>query len=381
MDFNKYFDKDEYPELNRQFFLPLRESGDISADPSGWTDTHSNVDIYSPFKQEIQNYYSDFYSQLNPLKNKLLPLFSEWDDISLLPENITLCHSATVGSAITLAFLKAKGIKNVILETPNYFATYYQAEILGLNIVRIPTYHEQGYWLNISKEIIKCYSPCAIFLTQPRTALGINQETTDLLKLSAMLNPNDFIIIDEATEQMFPSKLYDFNFNNFENVIKIRSVFKGMGVNGVRIAYIIHHTRHRALIAEEMEVMQGALDIHSLKMAIEIAADIPRFKQLLYIANSQVIDLRKKAQNHIIGSNCHLSQITNGYIGSVAVRLSGENEKREFVEYCARKKMPIIIGSSMGFPKHNELEFVRLNYFNRERHILDGLDIMTSFGQ
>jgi histidinol-phosphate/aromatic aminotransferase/cobyric acid decarboxylase-like protein len=379
MSFDKFFDEDSYPELNQKFFLPLRESGNMSADPSGWTDTSSNVGEYPLFTPEIQKYYSDFYSQLNPIKNRIIPLFSLWDNIELMPENITLCHSATVGTSIALAFLISKGVKNIIFETPYYFATYYQAETFGLNIIRIPTFQENGYQLNISEELIENNKPCAVFLTQPRTALGINQDPSYLLKLSERLGNKSYIIVDEATEQLFPSVLSDFNFKKYENVIKIRSVFKGMGVNGVRIAYLLHHEKHRKHMAEEMEVMQGALDINSIKVAVELSADVSRFKHLLSVANSQVVNLKKKAQNRIAGSNCILSNIVNGYIGSVAIRLSSENKRMSFIKYCADKRMPIIIGSSMGFAKHKNVEFVRLNYFNREHHILKGLEIIADF--
>jgi aspartate/methionine/tyrosine aminotransferase len=379
MEFDYCFADDDYPDLNKRFFLPIRESGNMSADPSGWTDTHSNVEEYPLFTLDVQKYYSDFYSQLNPIKNKLLPLFSEWDNIPLAPENITLCHSATVGSAISLAFLISKGIKNIIFETPNYFATYYQAVTFGLNIIRIPSYQTEDYQINISEDILKKYSPYAIFLTQPRTALGINQDSNRLQNLSEIISDKDFIIIDEATEQIFPSTLSTFNFQKCKNVIKIRSVFKGMGVNGLRLAYIIHHDTYRSQIAEEMEVMQGALDINGLKIAIEVASDITRFQHLLSIANSQVVELRKKAQLRVLNSNCELSKIVNGYIGSVAIKLTAEKKRSDFIKYCAGMRMPIIIGSSMGFAKHNDLEFVRLNYFNREHHILKGLEIMTAF--
>ena len=128
-----------------------------------------------------------------------------------------------------------------------------------------------------------------------------------------------------------------------------------------------------------MEVMQGALDINSLKLGIEMTSDIARFRKLLAVANLQIIELRNKAQKYVIGSNCKLSNIINGYIGSVAVKLQGENEKDKFIEYCAKMKMPVIIGSSMGFARHDSMEFIRLNYFNREHHILRGLEILASF--
>jgi histidinol-phosphate/aromatic aminotransferase/cobyric acid decarboxylase-like protein len=374
-----FFDKDDYTELNKKFFLPLRESGDMTADPSGWMDTYSNVGEYEPFTEEVQRYYSDFYNQLNPIKNRLLPLFSSWDAISLSAENITLCHSVTVGSAIILAFLISKGIKTIILETPCYFATYYQAETFGFNIIKIPTFHNENYQLTISADFIIKNSPCAVFLTQPRTALGINQNDLLLKKISEGLGKNSYLIIDEATEQYFPSKLCDFNFTNYENVFKIRSVFKGMGVNGIRLAYIIHHENYRNNIADQMETMQGALDVHSLKLASDIAQDIGRFKHLLTVANNQVTTLYKKAVSRVAASNCFLSPISNGYIGSVAVKLSHENRRAAFIEYCASNRMPLIIGASMGFARHSNMEFVRLNYFNREHNILKGLDIMASF--
>jgi aspartate/methionine/tyrosine aminotransferase len=379
MEFDKYFDKDEYPELNKRLFLPLRESGDMSADPSGWIDTHSNVSEDERFPPEIQKYYSDFYSQLNPIKKDILPLLSKWDNIQLVPENFTLCHSATVGSAISLAFLISKGVKNIILETPCYFATFYQAETFGLNIIRVPTFLDENFKLNISPELISKYSPCAIFLTQPRTALGTNQDIDELKKLSDTLSKNDFIIIDEATEQLFPSTLNKFNFLYNKNVIKIRSMFKGLGVNGVRLAFLIHHEDHRKQMAEEMEVMQGALDIYSLKLARDMSTNIDRYAHLLSVANNQVQNLRSKVERQILGTTCSVSPIINGYIGSAIIKLSSESRRTEFLEYCAKSRMPVIIGSSMGFAKHNNIEFIRLNYFSREHHILTGLEIMAKF--
>ncbi len=379
MDYDNYFAKDEYPELNQRLFLPLRESGKMNADPSGWLDTYSKVSEDELFPPEIQKYYSDFYNQLNPIKKDILPMLSAWENIELIPENVTLCHSATVGSAIALSFLISKGIKTIILETPCYFATFYQAQTFGIKVIRIPTFKEDEFKLSITDEIISNNTPCAVFITQPRTALGTNQNVQDLIDLSKNLGKKNYLIIDEATEQSFPSTLHSLNFNSYDNVIKIRSLFKGLGVNGVRLACLIHHDKHRRQIAEEMEVMQGALDLYSLKLAVKMGENINRFKSLLGVANDQVVALRKKVEMQIRGSNCEVSPIVNGYIGCAIIKLSSESKRNEFLEYCAFSRMPVIIGSSMGFAKHDGYEFVRLNYFNRESHLLKGLEIMSSF--
>ncbi|MBI3510933.1 MAG: aminotransferase class I/II-fold pyridoxal phosphate-dependent enzyme [Bacteroidetes bacterium] len=351
----------------------------MSADPSGWLDTYSCVSEDKSFPQEIQKYYSDFYSQLHHIKRDIIPLLSSWEKRELQPENLTLCHSATVGSAIALAFLIAKGIKTIILEAPFYFATFYQAETFGFKIIRVPSFLDQQFKLFIDPDLIKKNSPCAVFLTQPRTALGINQEVKDLLALSHVLGEQNYLIIDEATEQFFPSTLSDFNFAEYPNVIKIRSIFKGLGINGVRLACLIHHEKYRDQIAEEMEVMQGALDYYSLMLAAEMGKDVNRFSALLRAANNQVLKLRSKVDLQLKGTSCSVSPIVNGYIGSAVIKLRSELQRGEFLEYCARSRMPVIVGSSMGFARHKGFEFVRLNYFNREHHLLKGLEIMSSF--
>lgn len=379
------FEEDDYAQLNLEYFKPLRESKLMAADPSGWIDTYSNVgNIYSKFSGSVQGYHTDISNQLFEKKKPLLELFSEWDAYSNSSENITLCHSATVGSVVVLAFLIAKGVRNIISETPNYFATYYQAETMGLNMIRIPTYYDSDFQLNIDLDIIKRNSPCAIWLTQPRTALGFNQDPEYIKKILAAITAKDFIVIDEATEQFFPSVLSTIDPQNYPQIIKIRSVFKGLGINGIRLCYIAHHDSFRSDIADEMEVFLGALDIYSIDHAVELARNVKQFKEMLSIANEQVLMLRSKAEKVLKGSNCELSEIVNGYIGSAYIHFNPSNlskgeQRKKFVEYCANKNVPVILGSAMGFPAHENMEFIRLNYFNRDYNIINGLKIISQF--
>ena len=379
------FENDDYSELNVKFFKVLRENADMVADPSGWTDTFSNVaNIYPAFHKSLQGYTIDLYNQLTEKKNCLKDLLSEWDSCSYSNDNITLCHSTTVGSAIVLAFLISKGIKKIITETPNYFATYYQAETMSINIIRVPTYYDSNFILNIEEKLIEQTSPCAVWLTQPRTALGFNQDPSNVMKILNLLTEKDFLVIDEATEQFFPSILSSLNPEKFPKVIKIRSMFKGLGINGIRLAFILHHTSFRPAISGEMEIFLGALDVHSLNHAVELAKDISKFRLLLSVANQQVISLREKAGKQIKGTNCELSRIENGYIGSLMLRFRKNNHdhtyyRTKFIEYCAREKVPVILGAAMGFPRHEYMEFVRLNYFNRDYNILEGVKIISGF--
>lgn len=376
---NSLFEKDPYEEFDSKYFRQLRESGNIYADPSGWRDTITSVLSDNIFKPESQFYYSDFYNHLDSFKDKLVPLFSKWDKCKYTSENITLCHSATIGSLIALTYLKWQGIKTIIFETPYYFASYYQAKSLGFKTIRIPTFYSNKFKLDLSIAQMDKNEPYALFITQPRTALGVNQELDLVQSILENLGSKNFLIIDEATEQLFPSHLSQFNVNDHPRLIKIRSVFKPMGINGLRLAYLIHSPQIRRGIADEMEVMQGALDYNSLKVAFDLSHDPNRFESLLRLANSQVKSIHEKLSVTILGTNITLSPIDNGYIGSCAILLKSNDDKRALIRYCAEHKMPIIVGASMGFAKQDKIELIRLNYFNKAHHLSRALDMLSNF--
>jgi histidinol-phosphate/aromatic aminotransferase/cobyric acid decarboxylase-like protein len=381
--YDTYFKDDDYSELNIKYFKELREEKKMVADPSGWTNTYSNIENFNAkFTKEYQIYHTDISNQLLEKKKFIIDLLSEWDSYSYSNNNITLCHSVTVGSVITMAFLISKGVKNILCETPNYFATLSQAKSMGLNIQRIPTYYDTNFQLNIDDSLLMNTSPCAIWLTQPRTALGLNQNPEHIKTLLSKLSDKDFLIIDEATEQMFPSILSSLSPQKYPQIIKIRSIFKGLGINGIRLAYISHHDSFREEMADEMEIFLGALDIYSLNHAVELAKDISKFKVLLSVANEQVIKLREKAEKSLMGSNCELTKIENGYIGAAIIKFESNdstNNRKKLIEYCTKEKMPVILGASMGFPIHNNMEFIRLNYFSRDYNIINGLKILSNF--
>lgn len=51
----------------------------------------------------------------------------------------------------------------------------------------------------------------AVWITQPRFALGINRNKKNIREIINHLNSQDYLVIDEATEQLFPSFLNEFN--------------------------------------------------------------------------------------------------------------------------------------------------------------------------
>ena len=381
--YNSCFSPDDFDRINIKYFSKLRDNGDMSTDPSGWLNT-------TPIAANIINdnnyipYYSDYNYQLKKSKNQILELISAWEHYRYDYDEITLCHSVTVGLVIALSFFKKLGIKNIIFETPAYFSTISQAEHFGFKTLLFPTYLDTNFFFDISADLIKQLSPCAIVLTQPRSSLGLNQDSNHIQDIYSRLSPKDYLLIDEASEQYFPSVLNSINIHEFENVIRIRSFIKGMGLNGIRLSFMMHSKNIRPEIQNHMEVFQGAIDYYSLNTIFNLSSDIDKFKSMLAIANQQVIELRQKVERALLGSQIIASKLVNGYMGSLSLNFNDFTgpilRKREnLLKFCYANKMPIIIGSTMRFSKHEKTEFIKINYFKSTYEILKGINILLGF--
>jgi histidinol-phosphate/aromatic aminotransferase/cobyric acid decarboxylase-like protein len=381
---NELFFPDDFERINNKYFEKLREKGEIEADLSFWYDTIFPAQNILSIGN-INKYKSDFQKGLIKEKEILLNCINNWDLQLYKYNEITICSSATTASFITLLFLQSQNITNIFFETPAYFASIEQAKSLKFNVSLIPTYLNNNFQIDdIEIETFKKNKqPKAIWLTQPRFALGINQNKERIYKLLEALTKDDFLIIDEATEQLFPVFLNDFNFILYKNIIKIRSFFKGAGLNGPRISFIQHHEKFRQKIENFLEVSQGAIDCFSLEFAKKQLNNIDFFKSILNTSNEYVKHLSKKIQLQTHRTRIIAIPLVNGYIGSIAVKLRKEKnylkEREELLKYCAKSKVTIIVGATMKFAKDISYEYIRINYFNNEYTVLKGIELVIKF--
>lgn len=159
-----------------------------------------------------------------------------------------------------------------------------------------------------------------------------------------------------------------------------------MGLNGLRLACVLHPKEFREPLENAQNILGASLDYYSLRMTAELAAKKDLFFTMLSVANRQVTKLRKTAQSLALGSGVKVSQLVNGYMGSVFIPLKGGKRKyrqnrRKLLEYCLTRRMPIILGSSMLYAFDENWEQVRFNYFSREHHILRAIDVLSTFAR
>jgi hypothetical protein len=215
-------------------------------------------------------------------------------------------------------------------------------------------------------------------------SLGFDQDKGVVEKLLGELSPKDYLVVDEATEQRCPSLLS--SLADDARVLRVRGLLKPFGLNGLRLACVLHSTVLRVCLENAQDVLGASLDLYSLQMAAELSRKKDLFFKMLAVANTQVTELRRKAEFLALGSGIKLSHLVNGYIGSLFVPFEGGRRKykgnrTKLLEYCRSQRMPVILGSSMLYAFDPDWEQIRLNYFNREHHILRAVDALTAFAR
>lgn len=389
MDYTRrttFFRRNDFDPVYYDFFEEVWDSGDVYADPSGWNDTESTAAGLLPMirvnEAALGRYYLDEDKTLGTLKEQILQLMEFWERRILGWDEMTLYNSVSTATAAVLVALKRLGARTVVFETPAYGVTVNQAKHSGYKVVLIPTYYRDNFALPLQHAVLRRPHPVVFWLTQPRMSLGIDQEDGVVEKLLGELSPDDYLVIDEATEQRCPSILS--HLPQDVRVLRIRGLLKPLGLNGLRLSCVLHAGDLRVCLENAQDVIGASLDLYSLQMAAELSQKKELFFNMLSVANTQVTELRRKAEFLALGSEVRLSRLVNGYMGSVFVPFKGgrrkyrENRAR-LLEYCRARRMPVILGSNMLYAFDPEWEQIRLNYFSREHHILRAIEVLTTF--
>jgi DNA-binding transcriptional MocR family regulator len=355
----------------------------VDADPSGWLLTYSQSEDLIIFpevtRHDFARYYLDYGSGLSPYKEHLSKLLTAWEGSDVSPDDFTLCPSGALGSLITLGTLKAQGIKRILFETPCYYGTLEQAEEMLFEVGLVPTYRRDRYELPDVTEMLRNGPNSALWLTQPRVALGWNQPIAHLERVLEAQDRRNFLVIDEVTDQSYPAHLGRLRIlSPNSNVIRVRSFTKPMGLNGFRLSAILHPRHLRAAFTAALELFGGTLDAHSV-LAIDALSESPEhLTAMLSAASQQVNTLRAKAERLTRKSPATVNPLVNGYIGSMIVDLSRlgncrDERRSRFLEGCRSMRTPVILGASSYMAMDPPYEGVRINFFMQSDQVLRGI--------
>jgi DNA-binding transcriptional MocR family regulator len=377
------FAPDDFTAVKETYFADLGE--EVDAEPSGWLCVAPDALRFASLPRLTRGNLVRYCVDEGPgfprkYKEQLGGLLSAWEGRPLLNDEFTVCPSGTCASLVVLATLKALGVGTMRFETPTYYAAIEQADAMELVREMIPAYHRDGYCLPSDSASRKAPTmPMALWLTQPRFSLGIDQSSQHLgAMLRALRRLDSYLIVDEVMDQSFPARLAVLGNGDGLPLIRIKSFFKAIGFNGLRLAAILHPPRLRKHIVNALEMFGGAVDAHSLSAVAALSADVPRFSRMLAVANEQVNRLRGRAERLVRGTPLSVNPLRNGYVGSMVADLSAfgttrEVRRRRLLEGCRRVRTPIVLGASFYAAIEPPTETIRLNFFTPADELLRGI--------
>ncbi len=385
-----YFEPDEYTAINTRYFADIRRRRQVAIDPSGWIDTLSEagqIELPPGPKLPLGRYYMDEGDALGNVRTDLHQLLETWEGTEFDPTCFTACPSVGSASLLTMAVLSRRNVRRIVFETPCYFAAILQAECLGFDVVLAPTYRHKKYQRPVKYERPIKGQPTVWWLTHPRVTLGFDQDVALLQAMVGRIGIGDFIVIDEALDQSFPSQLSQtLRINHEPRIVRLKSFGKPLGLNGYRLAFILHHPTLRYDMIDCLETYAGAIDAKSLEAACAVASEPKHFRAMMQVANHQVVALRVAAERLAAHTDVFINPLTNGYLGSAVVNCAAlgpdqVTRRHRLLLGCKRRRMPVIVGPSMHFASDPPTEAIRLNFFSKREHILLAVEALAEIAK
>jgi aspartate/methionine/tyrosine aminotransferase len=292
-------------------------------------------------------------------------------------DEVTLCPSVSCANLALLCAMKRRGIHRIVFETPAYFATIEQARMLGFDVVRVPSARANGFEvpIDVFVALARAREHSAVWLTQPRFGIGTDQSLQRIQALGAALGHQHSLVLDEAGEQRHPSTLCTIGSLECD-VARTRGLVKGIGLNGLRISFILHPRHWREDLERVLETAGASIDRYSLIGAADLASSANLLPSLLAAANDQVCSLRRQLEVQLLGGWAVPTPLHNSYIGTVILDLSDlpgsyMEQRVALLEECRDLAMPVVLRASIGFAFDPSWEGVRINYFTPAENVVE----------
>ena len=372
---------DTFDAIDRDYINNIYNKIDHSRaiDLCGWQAASTGVSYRSHNcgKIDFSPYVADYRNGIDGGKKSIASLLCAWDKRNFELDEFHVLPSATMACLATLAVIRYRGIRLIGFETPAYFATIQQAQLLGFDVERLATYWDNSYCLQqapIRKE------PMALWLTQPRYCIGADQQIEVISSILNSMKSTDILVIDEANEQKIPSITSGIQDSR---IMRIRGVFKPLGLNSLRVAMVLHHRSAWKDFEHVYWASSGSVDAFSFDAAVALGLASNRFVELLQSVRAHVSARWDRVEAICSGTSLNPSDLVNGYIGCVTFRhgrpLSERDAVRRYLmEAAARHNIPLVLGPKMGFANDDGVEQIRINCFAPEGHVERGLEIFRS---
>ena len=119
--------------------------------------------------------------------------------MALTGEHVSIQQNSTQALLVSLAALKERGARRVVIAAPAYYAIQTICSSLSLEVVTVPATDFLTGALDISRLCYEARLPGSVVLvTNPAYSLGVEYRSEDLSTLERALSPDAWLLLDET---------------------------------------------------------------------------------------------------------------------------------------------------------------------------------------
>lgn len=370
-----FFRPDDYFEVSSEYFDPGKSYFRPAAADDGTVVFPDDVLKRAINPRSYIPYTNDEFGLGEELRAAVVDILEAEGEKELSLSSITIAPSITSACINLIFYLRSREINRVLLETPCYYGTKFQLASVGFDTKLIPTFASEGF------QIPKRYHrqvQCVYWVTQPRISIGIDQVTSRLLELCAWLDEYDsLLVVDEATELKTPPLFARKEFDAFRNrIIRLKSLFKPLAINGQRFAFMIHPPRMAEALKKFVWIAHGGIDRFSSEHVFWARENVGEYNRLKAATLAQCTETALQLQRSLRNSPISLPDYENGYttafhlpLSALSGRVPG-NERQELICICERLGVFPTLGASMYFADEAGNEQIRINLLSDKDQLI-----------
>lgn len=365
---DKRYLADDFFEIRKKYFSTKKTYFAPSSAQENTIPVLSMLSSYNIDKEQLVPYQNDEAGLGLEARRAICGILQAEGEV-FTPNEVTISPSITSASINVLYFLMSRGINKILLETPCYYATKFQIESFGLDLEMIPTYEKDRFEWNLD---INKMQDTAIWVTQPRISLGLNQSITRLNEICCnLMSKNCFLVVDEATELQVPAIMANRLFNSHrQRIIRLRGLLKPFAINGPRIAFILHGDD----IAEELKkfvwISHGGIDRFSVNTILDFSHKSDHYVFMKKCAFEQIFDNARRINQLLHNHPVKTVTYENGYTSALILPLNRSamskiiylDKREKLINFVERLGVFPTLGPSMYFSYDGKHEFLRINY-------------------
>jgi radical SAM protein with 4Fe4S-binding SPASM domain len=301
------------------------------------------------------------------------------------PEHIAILPNSTQALLLTLAVLKDRGVRNVVVAAPSYFAVAEASRHLGLALTIVPAADFVTGAFDIAGTVAAMRRKKSVLIvTNPTYSIGVEYDWVALSLLVSALPQESLVVLDETRLGLnWNDEAPWYRANYPDSVVVIRSPSKIFFINGQKTSLILAAPGIIRAIEQTSEGLLGSVSGVAEPVALAFLAcwrqwvdELERQEEgPLRRWRREVIAgfrrNRKAAAQLLQPRGFTLSPVDSGpYL--LACRAQGEHEQLDS-STIARTLGVLMMDSSYFFHQHSQWMGFRVNLSNRQEHIAEAI--------